>query len=882
MVMALSGHAQKTVKDSLKNRLEKATTNEEKVDILNELAYQYYDFNDSLALVYAHQALALSLKVNYTSGAQYSYTLVGLGYSSVGNFKEATRYYARADKLTGQNTGGKKIYNLLVWGNIYWYRGHLDSAIILYKKAKSFMLSNDFINLTSYYKNMAQVATQQWQNNKALNYLDSSAYYLNLIGKADRYQTLEIYSVYNEVYQKLYNYDKAKEYLDKMCNTAEKLEDYYHQIKCRVNRSHFQLDQSKFMDALKEAMNALNLGSQYNFPPEYVSLLTTLGEVYVEIGDYDMAADYYYRALKLAEQTGLDERAAFMLNKLAWINKDQGKYAQALDLVNKSQRLYTSINNKKGIADCHNTRGLVYLLMNKLNESIAEHQLALETRQLLEHNEGISASLFNISLVFEARGSFDQALDYQLQSLAIEEKLQNKLGLGISYGALGGLLLKMKQMSRAKHYLDLAKKIGKQINTPLLLRNTSTNLVMYYEMTGDYKQALAAQKDYQVINDSIFSRIGAIKLVEMETQYKVRQREQELQTLQQQQQDQENRIQLQESSIRYRNWIIALGSFSFSLAMIMLGLGYRFYAQKKQANKELHEQKEEIQAQAEELIEANQSLSQMTDTLKEKNEEIHLQSEKLVQANQLLSDINKNLEEKIKSRTEDLRKAFQELDTFFYRSSHDFRRPLTTFMGLAEVAKMTVKDAYALELFEKVNLTAHSLDTMLGKLQSISNLGGQQLEFREVMLKEMVEEIMFGFEDLINQHHIRWTLDVQPGISFYSYPVLVKIILTNLIENAIHFSMFQDPFISINLFAENNHLNIVVKDNGQGIDPAYQSHIFDMYFRANYLSKGNGLGLYIVKKAVEKLEGKIFFESQLGKGTEFKIVLPLRKNVEFA
>jgi len=73
-----------------------------------------------------------------------------------------------------------------------------------------------------------------------------------------------------------------------------------------------------------------------------------------------------------------------------------------------------------------------------------------------------------------------------------------------------------------------------------------------------------------------------------------------------------------------------------------------------------------------------------------------------------------------------------------------------------------------------------------------------------------------------------------------------------------------------------------VKDNGQGIDPAYQSHIFDMYFRANYLSKGNGLGLYIVKKAVEKLEGKIFFESQLGKGTEFKIVLPLRKNVEFA
>jgi signal transduction histidine kinase len=70
--------------------------------------------------------------------------------------------------------------------------------------------------------------------------------------------------------------------------------------------------------------------------------------------------------------------------------------------------------------------------------------------------------------------------------------------------------------------------------------------------------------------------------------------------------------------------------------------------------------------------------------------------------------------------------------------------------------------------------------------------------------------------------------------------------------------------------------NVVIKveDNGQGIDPALQERVFDMYFRGNERSKGNGLGLYIVKKAVEKLNGAIELTSAIGKGSTLKIVLP--------
>jgi signal transduction histidine kinase len=67
---------------------------------------------------------------------------------------------------------------------------------------------------------------------------------------------------------------------------------------------------------------------------------------------------------------------------------------------------------------------------------------------------------------------------------------------------------------------------------------------------------------------------------------------------------------------------------------------------------------------------------------------------------------------------------------------------------------------------------------------------------------------------------------------------------------------------------------VIVSDNGIGIDPVYLPRVFEMYFRANERSTGNGLGLYIVKKMVDKMNGRIEIKSELGKGTEVKIFIP--------
>ncbi|HMG89676.1 MAG TPA: HAMP domain-containing sensor histidine kinase, partial [Chryseolinea sp.] len=239
------------------------------------------------------------------------------------------------------------------------------------------------------------------------------------------------------------------------------------------------------------------------------------------------------------------------------------------------------------------------------------------------------------------------------------------------------------------------------------------------------------------------------------------------------------------------------------------------------------------------------------------------------------TEINRDLDSIVPKRTSQLQEAYKELDTFFYRSSHDFRRPLTTFMGLAEVAKITIKDKSALELFSKVKETAMSLDKMLVKLQSISDVGAQQLVYKEVLIREIFDNVCDGFREEIVLFGIRTQCGVTLDKPFVSYPAMIKTIIENLVENAIYFRATKEPFIHLRAYGDKDMVVIEIEDNGQGIRNEYREKIFDMYYRANERSKGNGLGLYIVKKAVQKLNGTIQLITDFGKGSRFVISLPV-------
>jgi len=856
LLLTAPGVAQRNTKDSLTSLLRTPLKSMDRVDVLNQLAYQYYDDNDSLALNYAHQALRLAQQINHAKGIKYAFIMVGLGYSSKAEFKSAIHYFRLSGAVVANGASGAAAYGLVLLGNCYREMANYDSAIFFYRKAKSSANGDDW-SMANVYKNMALVDILLWKNNEAIILLDSADGCIQKSKGNNQFVRVDLLTLYGQAYKNILKYDLSNEYYERMCAASYKLDDYYHLVMCKLNYADLAYQQGNYPTALKSGFEALELTKKYVYPPQYVKVLIAVGEVYEELSQYDVAAEYFFKALAIAERLGLQAEIALSYSQLAWIKKDQRQFSTAIDYANKSLRIRASMGDKKGVANCHNVLGLIYLLQKDYPQSIHEHELALKLRQQIDYKLGISASIFNFSLTYEAINHVGKAFDDHLEALEMEEKIQNKQSLAISYNSIAELLIRVGKLKEAYGYANKANLLGSETGSTLLKRNNASIFVAYYQALGDFKMAFEYQGLYQALNDSVYSETSALRLAEVEAIYNVEKKENDIELLSQKQVAQARQLQLQQVELSRKNLIIAYASTGILIFVISGIVGIRYYREKTEANKSLRKLNREIS---------------------EQKEEIQAQSEELVEASSAIANINKELEGKIENRTSELKQAYKELDTFFYRASHDFRRPITTFMGLAGVAKITVKDQASLELFEKVSETAASLDKMLYKLQSISDVGSQQMVFKEVFLKELIEEVLHGFTKMMQQKRVAVSLEINEQTPLVSYPAMVKIIIENLIENAIHFAGFERPFVVIRASVHEEAAVIEVEDNGQGIMEEYKPRIFEMYFRANEHSKGNGLGLYIAKKAIEKLSGHIFFRSKHGAGSSFTVELPNHSN----
>lgn len=229
-----------------------------------------------------------------------------------------------------------------------------------------------------------------------------------------------------------------------------------------------------------------------------------------------------------------------------------------------------------------------------------------------------------------------------------------------------------------------------------------------------------------------------------------------------------------------------------------------------------------------------------------------------------------------------LEEKIKELDTFIYRSSHDLKGPLASLQGLLNVAKTEILDTNALQYFKLIERSVIHLDTILMDLLNITKITQGSLNIVDINLEETIRTIINNFENLPEHQNISWSLDFMGCPTLRLDKSLVNNIFQNLIINAIKYRDKDKPSstISINTKSYADELMVKIKDNGEGIPENLQRNVFDMFFRGNTKSSGTGLGLYIVKNAVEKLGGRILLESKEKVGSTFTIYLPISYNVE--
>jgi signal transduction histidine kinase len=252
------------------------------------------------------------------------------------------------------------------------------------------------------------------------------------------------------------------------------------------------------------------------------------------------------------------------------------------------------------------------------------------------------------------------------------------------------------------------------------------------------------------------------------------------------------------------------------------------------------------------------------------------QKKELVIAHEVVKNTNDNLENLVAKRTKTLRRVNKELDTFLYKSSHDLKRPLTTILGLANVAKITLNDE-ANELFEKTRQTADEMNKLLIKLLTISEIN-EPAEHSAIHFQNIINQLDAEFKETIEKNKISVAYKIAKNIEYQSNTKLVECILRNLFENALLYVSLSErkkPRVEISIYREGAYLRIKVSDNGSGISTDIKSKVWNMFYRGNARSTGNGLGLYIARRAVGVLKGKISFETISGEYTKFKVQLPI-------
>lgn len=162
-------------------------------------------------------------------------------------------------------------------------------------------------------------------------------------------------------------------------------------------------------------------------------------------------------------------------------------------------------------------------------------------------------------------------------------------------------------------------------------------------------------------------------------------------------------------------------------------------------------------------------------------------------------------------------------------------------------------------------------------MSQLSAIQQKKITVSRINCKEELDKII---NEIKNEYpfaeNFRINLNTEVGY-MVSEKFLIGLILKNLIENAVKYydENKENTVIDVYIGINNDHYKILVNDNGQGIQPEIQERIFEMFYRGNERSKGSGLGLYIVKSAVEKLNGTVNVKSEAGSGTAFKVIIPV-------
>jgi PAS domain S-box-containing protein len=240
----------------------------------------------------------------------------------------------------------------------------------------------------------------------------------------------------------------------------------------------------------------------------------------------------------------------------------------------------------------------------------------------------------------------------------------------------------------------------------------------------------------------------------------------------------------------------------------------------------------------------------------------------------------KQSQETLKKSLIDLERSNEELEQFAYVASHDLQEPLRMVSSYTQLIERRYKDKLDQDANDFINFAvdgANRMQRLINDLLDYSRVTTRGKKFESVDINSIIGQVFIYLQHRIEETHAIISQDDLPIID--ADEIQIQRLFQNLIDNAIKFRGKEIPIVNISAYRESNFYVFTVSDNGLGIDQQYSDKIFQIFQRLNTSREypGTGIGLAICKRIVERHGGKIWFESEMGKGTTFFFTIQIKE-----
>jgi len=876
--------AQQKRTDSLEFKL-KTVQGKDKIDVLNQLTYEFITNDNKKVEEYGQQAIALSGEINYLGGEARAYTYRGVYEYLSGRFPESHRDLNHGLKIaTDIDDKALQGYTLLQLGVCSLEEVENDSALVFFKRSYAiFKDSTDPTTLSKVYRNISALYGQRNQLDSQKIYLDRAIAIRKLLpGKALLAESLILKANITLHMGQLALAEsllrEAEVIINDQTDNIENRHDIQHM------RALILFQQGQFDKAIVLSDSARNYYFKATLLRKYVTLLSDLGKVFSDRGEYELALNNLYDGLKISKSSGYEVETSIIRNQIGWINYRLGDLDQALSMANEAMipRLQKLLPAE--LANALSLKGVILTDLKSYSNAQSCLDSVLQIYNNMGYNRGISEAFMNLGNLESNRGNYSEALNFYKNSVGLAETIPYNYGLAWSLWGMGDIYFKQGDFKNSGLFLDRSQYYARLVGSnEILVLNFNTRRDLLAAQNR-FEEALQFSIRASQLRDSIHRTDVTRRFTNLEKIQEIEQRDRDIHELQKDKLLAEDKIHLQEARLKQQSILLIAGVIGSALLAVLAFVYYRFYSRIKTLNVAVTDKNTRIQAQSDKLQEVNLELEQLYQEVSLQKEKIQAQADALAENNKSISDINRSLEKLVAEKTLELRTTNEELIKhngellqFSYTVSHNLRGPVARLLGLSQLA-LAEKDWNEIrQWIDLINKTSSDLDLIIKDLSKILELRNMPHKYREKVELEsewnqswrLLQDSLNGNEEIITN------FEALPELM--TVRAMVQSIFYNLLSNAIK---FRSPKRNLRIIAtskiKNGNVILEIADNGLGFDTQlYKDKVFKLYRRFHAHVEGRGLGLYLIKSQIEVLHGTIEVESQPDHGSLFRVTLPL-------